>query len=133
MKNQSLKETVDICLLNKEEDDNDFSDMETILTQISIEIKEKKKKIDEKKIIDLQKKTKIKKIIEAKAICSHFKKVKLANTAAYLFDNPPSSSSRHNFGGNNVTPDPEYVQGVLNGSGGGTINGYGIEINGESL
>ena len=42
-------------------------------------------------------------------------------------------SSRHNFGGTTSPSDPEYVQGVLNGSGSGTINGYGIEIDGESL
>ena len=36
------------------------------------------------------------------------------------------------YGGSNKAPDTEYVQGVLNGSGPVTINGYGIEINGES-
>lgn len=52
-----------------------------------------------------------------------------------VYDTSPSISSSvtPTFGGNNVTPDPEYVHGILNGSGPVTINGYGIEINGESL
>ena len=97
--------------------------------------KEKMAKLNE------QTKTKIKeKQKEEQMILSKKKKVLKYN---YIYNNNNSnsfacdipsniSSVTPTYGGSNKTPDTEYVQGVLNGSGPVTINGYGIEINGES-
>ena len=56
------------------------------------------------------------------------------NGITTVYDVPSVSSSvTPTYGGSNKAPDTEYVQGILNGSGPGTINGYGIQIDGESL
>lgn len=58
--------------------------------------------------------------------------MKKKDSSSSIYAQTNRSSVTPTFGGNNITPDPQYVHGILNGSGPGTINGYGIEINGES-
>jgi hypothetical protein len=89
---------------------------------------EKKKEEKKKKIFEFHKKIKDSKPNNSKKIYY----VQKDNDKYICTDAQASNSTTAYFGGNNVTPDPEYVQGVLNGSGPVTINGYGIEINGES-
>jgi len=62
-----------------------------------------------------------------------FKYAKLKKSSGYVTAQAqaPTSTIAY-FGGSNKTPGTKYVHGILNGSGPVTINGYGIEINGES-
>lgn len=105
---------------------------------------EKKKKISlsritaaRKKYESLKKEIQEKKEKKAKELQNEtpehiFKYAKRKTSNGYVIAQSSNISSRHNFGGTTSPSDPEYVQGILNGSGPGTINGYGIEINGES-
>ena len=60
-----------------------------------------------------------------------FKYAKHKKSSGYVI--AQASNTTAYFGGSNKTPNTQYVHGILNGSGPVTINGYGIEINGESL